>query len=219
MEESKIKKVLKFYLLATELKEKIRTGWKKWNIESERVESVAEHIYGTCILAIAMDSEFDFEINLQKVILMLVIHELEEIKIGDLNPFDHVTKEEKRRIGKLAVAEVLKDLVKKEEYIDLIEEFEEMKTKEAVFCKMCDKLEADIQSKIYEENGYINIYSTDNLPQMQDERIIGLIQNGAKTLCDLFVENDRPVFTEGKFNDVANYLEKDDHILKLKEGK
>jgi 5'-deoxynucleotidase YfbR-like HD superfamily hydrolase len=57
---SKITELLKFYLLATKLKDLIRTGWKIWNVERERIESVAEHIYGTCILAIAIDSEFSF---------------------------------------------------------------------------------------------------------------------------------------------------------------
>ena len=126
MEKSKIINAIKFYLLATELKDKIRSGWKRdvWNIERERLESVAEHIYGTCILAIAIDSEFEMKIDLKKVILMLVIHELEEIKIGDLTPFDKVTKEEKRKIGREAVCEILGDLTKGKEYIDIIDEFE-----------------------------------------------------------------------------------------------
>ena len=91
MQEQKIKNLLKFYLLATQLKDKIRRGWEIWNIDRERIESVAEHIYGTCILAIAIDSEFDLNIDLYKVIMMLVLHEIEEVKIGDLSPWDKVT--------------------------------------------------------------------------------------------------------------------------------
>lgn len=111
--ENKIKNLLQFYLLAIELKDKIRSGWKVWNIDRQRVESVAEHIYGTCILAISIDSQFELDIDLYKVIIMLVLHEIEEIKIGDLTPFDKVTKEEKRKIGKQAVEEVLSTLDKK----------------------------------------------------------------------------------------------------------
>lgn len=83
---------MKFYLLATELKDKIRSGWKIWNIDRKRVESVAEHIYGTCILAISIDSQFKLDIDLYKAILMLVLHEIEEVKIGDLTPFDKIEK-------------------------------------------------------------------------------------------------------------------------------
>ena len=155
--EKKIKNLLKFYLLATELKEKIRSGWKVWNIDRQRVESVAEHIYGTCILAISIDSQFELNIDLYKVIIMLVLHEIEEVKIGDLTLFDKVTQEQKRKMGKEAEEEVLITLDKKIEYIKLIEEFENMETKESVFAKMCDKLEADIQCKIYCEEKCIDI--------------------------------------------------------------
>lgn len=149
MENQKIKNMLQFYLLATQLKDKIRRGWELWNIDRKRVESVAEHIYGACILAISIDSEFDLNIDIYKVVMMLVLHEIEEVKIGDLTPFDKVTKEEKRKMGKQAVQEILNSLSKNADYIELIEEFEEMKTRESVFAKMCDKLEADIQCKLY----------------------------------------------------------------------
>lgn len=42
MENEKIQKLIQFYLLATSLKDKIRSGWKTWNIDRERVESVAD---------------------------------------------------------------------------------------------------------------------------------------------------------------------------------
>ena len=216
MEEQKIQNLIQFYLLATELKDKIRSGWKVWNIERERVESVAEHVYGTCILAIAIDSEFKLNVNLNKVIMMLVLHEIEEIKIGDLTPFDKLTKEEKRRIGKIAVEEVLSTLSDKIKYIELIEEYEEMKTKESIFCKMCDKLEANIQCKKYCEENNININNEKNTELLKDERIEKLIQKGAKSVADLFIENDRPVYTEKVFENIADFIKENDILKKRK---
>ena len=214
MEKYKIKNLLEFYLLATQLKNKIRSGWKVWNIERERVESVAEHIYGTCILAISIDSEFELGIDIYKVVMMIVLHEIEEIKIGDLTPFDEITKQEKRRIGKQAVEEVLKTLNKKIEYIELIEEFEEMETKESIFAKMCDKLEADIQCKLYCEENCIDINKKENAHLLEDSRIKKLLQNGEKTVADLFIENDRPIYTEKVFEDIADFIKKND-LLKM----
>ena len=40
------------------------------------------------MLAIAMKSEYQYDINLEKVILMLAIHELGETVIGDLTQFE-----------------------------------------------------------------------------------------------------------------------------------
>ena len=39
------------------------------------------------MLAIAMKSEYQYDIDIEKVILMLAVHELEEIVIGDLTLF------------------------------------------------------------------------------------------------------------------------------------
>ena len=216
--EQKIKNLLQFYVLATELKDKIRSGWKVWNIERERIESVAEHIYGTCILAISIDSQFELGIDLYKVVMMLVLHEIEEIKIGDLTPFDKQTKEERRTLGKQAVEEVLGILDKKVEYIELIEEFEEMQTKESLFAKMCDKLEADIQSKIYCEEGSLDIQKAENQYLLKDTRIQKLLEEGAKSISDLFVENDKPIFTEKVFENIADYV-KENELLQLKNRK
>lgn len=210
MQEQKIKNLLKFYLLATQLKDKIRRGWEIWNIDRERIESVAEHIYGTCILAIAIDSEFDLNIDLYKVIMMLVLHEIEEVKIGDLTPWDKVTKEEKRRLGKQAVQEVLDTLTKKVTYIELIEEFENMETKESIFAKMCDKLEADIQCKLYCEENSVDIHRKENEHLLDDTRVKNLLNKGEKTVADLFIENDRPVFTEKVFEDIADFIKRNE---------
>lgn len=211
MENHKIKNLLQFYLMATQLKDKIRRGWELWNIDRKRVESVAEHIYGTCILAISIDSEFDLNIDIYKVVMMLVLHEIEEVKIGDLTPLDKVTKEEKRKMGKQAVQEILNSLSKKADYMELIEEFEEMKTRESIFAKMCDKLEADIQCKLYCEEKCIDINKKENAHYLvENERIQKLLANGEKTLADFFIENDRPIYKEKIFEDIADFVKKND---------
>ena len=141
-----------------------------------------------------------------------VLHEIEEVKIGDLTPFDKITADEKRRIGKQAVEEVLGPLTKGINYIELIEEFEKLETKEAKFAKMCDKLEADIQAKIYCEEKSIDMYNDKNAYLLQDDRIKRLIEKGAKSVADLFIEYDRPVFTEKVVENIADYI-KDNDLL------
>lgn len=215
MNTEKIENIIHFYVLASTLKDKIRSGWKVWNIERERVESVAEHIYGTCMLSIAIDSEYDFNIDLMKVIKMLVIHELEEIEIKDFTPFDKITNEEKREMGKVAVEDVLKDLAKKEELIKLIEEFEDMKTKESIFAKMCDKLESDIQCKLYCEEHCLDVNKSENKSILEGERIQKLIENGSKTISDFYIENHKKEILDQDeiFKEIADYI-KNNTLLK-----
>ena len=155
---NKEKNVIRYYVLCNKLKDVIRTGWKNWHVKRDRLESVAEHIYGVQMLAIAMYSEYNYDIDLKKVIMMLAIHELEEIIIGDYTYYQ-ITKEEKNKIGHEAIEKVLKDLINKEEIKKLILEFDERKTKEAIFAYQCDKLECDLQCKLYDEEHCVTMNS------------------------------------------------------------
>ena len=52
-------------------------------------------IYLIIILALSIHSEFETHLDIGKVIKMLVLHELGEVVIGDITPFDNVNPEEK----------------------------------------------------------------------------------------------------------------------------
>lgn len=47
---SKEQNVINYYVICNRLKNVIRTGWKNWNVQRERIESVAEHIFGVQML-------------------------------------------------------------------------------------------------------------------------------------------------------------------------
>lgn len=208
--EKKIEKVMKFYLLATKLKYKIRSGWDNthWNISSERIESIAEHVYGVLILAIALESEFDFNIDLNKVIKMLVLHEIGEVSIDDITPFDGISNNDKENSEHNAWLSILDGLVKKDEIYNLLLEFDEKKTKEAKFAYLCDKLEADIQAKVYEDKGFQqSLDNQENNVVMNSSKIKEIINNGAKTAFDVWYYYDIDKFeNEPIFKKVLNYV-------------
>ena len=106
---SKEERIIKYYVLCNKLKNVIRTGWKNWNVNKERIESVAEHVYGVQMLAIAMKQEYEYDINLNKVLFMLAIHELGETVIGDLTQFQ-IDPKSKEKIEHEAVHNILKDI-------------------------------------------------------------------------------------------------------------
>ena len=94
-EHKNIDSLVHYYQLCAKLKGKVRSDWDSthWNVKSDRAESVAEHVYGTCMLAMAMDSEHHFNINIERVIKMLALHETIEVLIGDIEPFEGITPE------------------------------------------------------------------------------------------------------------------------------
>lgn len=191
--------VIKYYVLCNRLKNLIRTGWTDWNVKKERLESVAEHIFGVQSLAIAMKSEYDYDLDFNKVLFMLAIHELEEIYIGDLTYID-ISKEEKLKIGHEAIKKVLSSLKDKDYLENLIKEFDERKTKEAIFAYQCDKLECDLQCKLYDEELNVDIYSR---PPEKNE-FKKLIKENS-TWSKLWLNNDIRLFTDNNFLDVLYY--------------
>lgn len=199
-------RVIKFYVLCNKLKNVVRTGWLNWHVSAPRVESVAEHIYGVQMLALAMYSEYQYHIDIEKVIYMLAIHELEEIVIGDLTYLD-ITPEEKKRKGHEAVEKILADLKIGEEIKSLILEFDERKTKEAIFAYHCDKLECDLQCKLYDEAHYVDPYnqgdSADHKPEIMEK-----LKNGEITWSNSWMNHDRP-----KYEDDENFMEVLDYAL------
>ena len=175
---SKEKNVLDFYVLCTKLKNVIRSGWKDWNVKRDRVESIAEHIYGVQMLAIAMYSEYEYDIDIFKVIYMLAIHELGETIIGDLTPFE-ITKSEKIEIEHKAVHNILSKLLKSQEIEDLFLEFDAKETKESIFAHQCDRLECDLQCKLYDEEHCVDLNDQTNNVSIKNPEVQELLKNNS----------------------------------------
>ena len=212
--EERMKSTIKFYLLATQLKYKIRSGWDEthWNLSKERIESIAEHVYGTCILALSIDSEFETHLDIGKVIKMLVLHELGEVVIGDITPFDNIAPEEKMEKEHVAIKEILGDLIKKEEYFALLLEFDERKTNEAIFAYHCDKLEADIQAKVYQDMGCQNpLDRQENNVVFNSQKVQQMVQDGAETAFDIWYEWDKLLYADDeRFSKLLDYIKEAD---------
>lgn len=151
------KNVLDFYMKANKLKDIVRTGWIELGVERERVESVAEHVYGTLVLAIALDSEYKLGLDLLKVFKMLIIKELEKVTLNNFTPREYPSKEEKKRLALETISNVLSSLSSKDELLAIYEEYSNKETKEAIFTYKLSKIESDIQVKMYDLEGCLDI--------------------------------------------------------------
>lgn len=204
---NKIENTVKFYYDAIKLKEKIRSGWnwENWNVLVRR-ESVADHVYGTQMLALAIYSNFNVNIDIYKVNMMLALHETEEIRMPDFTPFSKISNEERKRMGEKSVKQTCKSLVKNNFVIDLINEFNERTTNEARFAYYCDKLECDLQAKLYSDNRFCTIEEA-NQEMLKDERIQEIIEAGFDTVADIFIEYDRSKFGDTVFKFILDYVQ------------
>ncbi len=202
---NKEKNVVNYYVLCNKLKDVIRTGWKDWNVNRDRVESVAEHIFGVQMLAIAMKSEYQYDIDIMKVIFMLAIHELGETVIGDLTLFQ-ISKEDKEKIEHEAVHKILSSLIDGEKIEELFLEFDSHKTKEALFAYQCDKLECDIQSKLYDSENCVDLNNQQNNKTFYNPRVQELLKSG-ESWSSMWLKFGQQVYPyDENFLAVSNYV-------------
>ena len=199
--------IIKFYLIANKLKEKIRTGWVEVEISDDRLESVAEHVYGCLMLAIAIDSEYKLDLDMFKVLKMIALHELEETIMKDFTIRDNISPEDKIKLGKKSVLKATEGLIKQQEMVELLDEFNNRSTKEAVFCYHIDKIECDFQAKIYDLKGKFSLEKA-----LVDLNYFGKegdkIRDKVQTASDVWIEYDKKRYQDDVlFKDLINDIQ------------
>lgn len=113
-----------------------------WTI-GERKESVADHSWRLALMAMLLSKEEEFqELDMNKVIRMCLIHDLGEAFTGDIPAFNKT--EEDTETEEVLFHQWVQSFpeAQKKEWNALLEEMEELQTKEAKTYKALDKLEA-----------------------------------------------------------------------------
>lgn len=216
---SNYEEVFHFYYLNYSLKEKNRSGWddSHWNVKTERIEKISDHVIGTVALALSLG--MNYSMDLDKVQQMLTLHEIGETIIGDITPFDGVYSQIKMENEHKAMLSVLGKLSKKKEYMDLLYEFDEKKTKEGKFAFYCDKLEADLQAKLYQDLGLQrDLIDQKNNLVFHTLKTQEMVHNGADTAFDIWYLYDRNIYENDQdFPYFSSLLEmaKDNNLLQL----
>jgi putative hydrolase of HD superfamily len=149
-----------------------RLGWTYYGIKFP--ESVAEHSFLVVFLSLIVGLlllKRGENVDLKKILIMAIIHELGETRIGDIHlvakkylGFDNVNNAEKK-----AVFDLLNGL-NLEELKEIYEEFMESKSRESIIVRACDKLELLIQAKIYKLEEFFK--NNENLSEIEKEEII-----------------------------------------------
>lgn len=137
-----------------QLKNLYRQGWLRRGIPREQCESVAEHIFGMTWMAwLLMDAGLTEEVDSERVLRMVLAHEVGEIYAGDMIPADGVEAGEKQRLERESALKVAGKLVGGEEILALWEEFEAGQTPEARLVRQLDRLEMAFQASQYRAGG------------------------------------------------------------------
>ena len=172
-----MKNIANFLFEAGMLKRTPRSGFQ---FLGSGAESVAEHIFRTTYVGYAL-GKMDAKIDVNKLIKMCLFHDLPEARTGDLN---YVNKKYVVADEKKAVKDLTATLPFGGELLDIITEYEEGKTAEALLAKDADQLEMILALKEYKDigNRYAEEWLAFSLKRLRTE--------AAKELAKVILETD-----------------------------
>jgi len=139
--------IITFFNQAENLKNILRHSYTSAN----RHESVAEHSWMLCLLAVAVIDQVEYQVDLLHLLKMLIVHDLPEAVTGDIPVFDkQAFLEQARQNEVLAMQQLTAPLPKglQDEFIRLHEEFDAQETDEAKLANALEKAEAFLQHNL-----------------------------------------------------------------------
>lgn len=126
---------------ALRLKDLPRAGWVRVGVQAP--ESVAAHSWGVAWLVLVLCPP---ELDRGRALAIAVIHDLPEVRVGDLTPQDQVA--DKAEQEQAAWAAMTQDLPGRDDLRALHQEYGQ--TPEGRFVRACDKLDMALQAALYE---------------------------------------------------------------------
>ncbi len=146
MDEAQIHRTLEFLRAAERLKSTHRSAY----LSSGAQESVAEHTWRLCLLAMLIAPEFP-DVNVARLLQICIIHDLGEALGGDIPAPE---QERMARQGHTKAGQERRDLItllaplstaRRDEILALWDEYDAASTPEARLAKALDKLETILQ--------------------------------------------------------------------------
>ncbi len=132
---------------ATQLKHIDRAGWLRLGITHP--ESVAAHSFGVAFSAMLLCPP---GLDRERVLMMALLHDLAEARVGDITPHDGVPREEKKRQERAAISVML---ATRPDLLALWEEMEANDSPEAHFVHEMDKLDLGLTARQYDHLGHL----------------------------------------------------------------
>lgn len=124
--------------------EKMNSVFRKTRLlDSTRFENDAEHSFHVALMAVVLSDYADEEIDISRVVKMLLLHDLAEIYAGDTFAYDEEGKKTQKDREKKAADKLFSILPEKEakEFKNIFFEFNEMTSADSIFANAIDRLQ------------------------------------------------------------------------------
>lgn len=185
-----IEKVLDFIIEIEKLKDVHR---KTRPVGLERYENAAEHSWHVCVAALMLQDYADEAIDIDRVIKMLLLHDLGEIDAGDTIIYASETKElkEKEAAGLARILGMLPGDTA-EAYLQLWHEFEAGETADARYARAIDR----VPPLLHNLHGDGHSWRENNVPKAKVYALNSRISQGSEQLWEVLKDRlDKAVET------------------------
>jgi len=144
--------ILDFFKTAANLKKISRQGWID-KLSLDNPESVADHSYSMAVMSMVISDLENYDS--EKILKMVLLHDLAESKIGDHTP-EQLSNEKKIKIENNAFDKIIENLPNliKTQYLQIWQEYQKNTSPESQIVHQIDKLEMALQAKIYQKDGH-----------------------------------------------------------------
>jgi putative hydrolase of HD superfamily len=133
---------------AVQLKEVARAGWVRVGVAQP--ESVAAHSWGVAWLVMVLCPD---GLDRGRALEIALVHDLPEVRAGDITPHDGVSAEEKAGLERDGLRGIVDGLPRASVVTERWLEYERAQSAEARFVKACDKLDMALQAARYAAQG------------------------------------------------------------------
>lgn len=141
----RLQKQIEFIIEIDKIKGILRQGLV---LNGKRQETDAEHSWHMAMCAVLLKEYYKEEVDMQKVLKMILVHDIVEIVAGDTPAYGTFSQEEKEKNELIAAQKIYGMLPEdqKEDLMNIWLEFEKGETKEAKFANACDRFQGFIQN-------------------------------------------------------------------------
>ncbi len=176
---SEIKQILDFIVEIEKLKDVYR---KTRPVGLDRYENSAEHSWHVCLSALMLKDYANEEIDIDRVIKMLLIHDLGEIDAGDTIIYASETQaiKDEEETGVKRLLDLLPE-GKAEQYMALWQEFEAGETPESQYAKAIDR----VPPLLHNLHGNGHSWSKHNISKEQVFSVNKRIAKGSEKLWEV----------------------------------
>ena len=144
--------ILDFFNTSVNLKKILRQGWID-KLSIDKSESVADHTFSMAVIGMVFSDLENHDT--EKILKMILLHDLVESITGDMTP-EQISKEEKTTLENNMMEKILRDLppALQKQYNMLWDEYQSNNSNEAKIVHQIDRLEMALQAKIYSNEGH-----------------------------------------------------------------